>query len=82
MGIRQYLTPFGFVSEGLEGLPVALRPTLIEDIYDIYFCHQHVKQVNLLDYWGVYHVCEHVFTMYAVYAGIPDPTPKAAPLLP
>ncbi len=23
--------------------------------------------------WGVYHVCEHVFTMYAVYTGIPDP---------
>lgn len=39
-----------FVSEALEGFPIALRPTLEEDLYDVYFCHHKIKQIELLTY--------------------------------
>lgn len=37
-----------FIGEGLTGLPVAVRPTLETDRYEIYFCHQRIKQITLL----------------------------------
>lgn len=36
-----------FISEGLEGLPIALRP-MEEELYDVYFCHHRVKQIELI----------------------------------
>lgn len=35
----------GFVAER-----VGLRPTPIDGVYDIYFCHQCIKQLDLGDY--------------------------------
>jgi transposase InsO family protein len=36
-----------FISEGLKGFPVALRP-MDEDAYDVYFCHHKVKEIELI----------------------------------
>jgi hypothetical protein len=36
-----------YVAEPLRGLPVALRPTPTDGVWDIYFCFHHVKQIDL-----------------------------------
>lgn len=35
------------VSKALQGQPVALRPTLQSDVYDVFFCHKQVASINL-----------------------------------
>jgi transposase InsO family protein len=38
-----------FVSRGLAGEPVALRPTLEEPVWEIVYCHRHVATIDLTD---------------------------------
>src|SRR3974390_1857556 len=35
------------VSKGLRGYPVAIRPTISDGVYSIYFCHQKLKDIDL-----------------------------------
>jgi len=35
------------VGKAFRGYPVALRPTLVDGVFDVFFCHQRVAQVNL-----------------------------------
>ena len=35
------------VGKAFRGYPVALRPTLVDGVLDVFFCHQRVAQVNL-----------------------------------
>jgi transposase InsO family protein len=39
---RMYRVPRAFI-----GYPVALRATTAEDVFDVFFCHQKVKELNL-----------------------------------
>jgi hypothetical protein len=39
-----------FISEGLTDLNVALKLTTDEQKFDIYFCHQKIKQIDLRNY--------------------------------
>lgn len=36
-----------YVGEGLRAKPVAVRPTATDGIFDVYFCHHQVRQINL-----------------------------------
>lgn len=36
-----------FVGRGVAGMPVAVRPTRVDGVFDVYFCHQPIKQLNL-----------------------------------
>jgi hypothetical protein len=36
-----------FVSEAFRGLPVGLRPTVVDGLLDVYFCYQKVAQITL-----------------------------------
>jgi transposase InsO family protein len=35
------------VGRACAGLPVALRPTVTDGLWDLYFCHQHMQKVDL-----------------------------------
>lgn len=35
------------IGKALVGQPVALRPTSEDGVFDIYFCHQHTRSINL-----------------------------------
>lgn len=35
------------IGRAFHGYPVALRPTREDGIYDVYFCHQRITQINL-----------------------------------
>jgi len=35
-----------YISEAFRGFPVALRPTTQEGVWDVYFCHQRVTQID------------------------------------
>lgn len=35
------------VGKAFRGYPVAVRPTLTDGVYDVYFCHQKISQINL-----------------------------------
>ena len=35
------------VGKAFRGYPVALRPTLVDGVFDVFFCHQQVAQINL-----------------------------------
>jgi transposase InsO family protein len=35
------------VGSAFRGLPVALRPTTTDGLFDVFFCHQKIKQLNL-----------------------------------
>ncbi len=35
------------IGRAFHGYPVALRPTKCDGIYDVYFCHQRITQINL-----------------------------------
>ena len=35
------------VSKAFRGYPVGLRPTTTDGLYDVYFCHQPIAQINL-----------------------------------
>lgn len=37
------------VGKSFHRYPVALRPTNIDGIYNIFFCHQHIDQININD---------------------------------
>ena len=37
------------VGRAFFGYPVALRPTLVDGVLDVFFCHQKVAQINLRD---------------------------------
>ena len=37
------------VGKAFCGYPVALRPTLVDGVLDVFFCHQKVAQINLRD---------------------------------
>lgn len=37
------------VGRAFRGYPVGLRPTTGDGLYDVYFCHQRVAQINLKD---------------------------------
>lgn len=39
-----------FISEGLGNLNVGLKSTTKDMEYDVYFCHQKIKRINLMDY--------------------------------
>lgn len=39
-----------FISEGLAGLPIALKLTMDEEKFDVYFCHQKIKRIDLRNY--------------------------------
>lgn len=45
------------VPKALKGHPVALRPTINDGIYSVYFCHQKLKEIDLK---SVTHVSEHL----------------------
>ena len=34
------------LSKALRGQPVGLRPTLQDGVYAVYFCHQHIADIN------------------------------------
>jgi len=36
-----------FVGRGVAGLPVAVRPTRVDGVFVVYFCHQPIKQLDL-----------------------------------
>ena len=38
------------VGKAFRGYPVALRPTLVDGVLDVFFCHQKVAQINLRDH--------------------------------
>jgi len=38
-----------FISRGLIGLPVAVRPTTIDGVFAVFFCHQQVAILDLTD---------------------------------
>lgn len=38
-----------FVGEGLRAQTVALKPATTDDVYDIYFCHKKIRQIDLQD---------------------------------
>jgi transposase InsO family protein len=38
-----------FIGESLIGEPVALRPTIVENIFDVYFCHQKICKIDIAD---------------------------------
>lgn len=38
-----------FIGEGLKSQLVVVRPTEIDSIYDVYFCHHHVREISLTD---------------------------------
>lgn len=38
------------VGRAFCGYPVALRPTLVDGVLDVFFCHQKVAQINLRDH--------------------------------
>jgi len=35
------------IGHGLAGYPVALRPTTTDGLYNVFFCHQRIDQINL-----------------------------------
>ena len=35
------------VGKAFHGYPVALRPTTIDGHYNVFFCHEHIAQINL-----------------------------------
>lgn len=35
------------VGKAFHGYPVALRPTTTDGLYNIFFCHEHIAQINL-----------------------------------
>jgi transposase InsO family protein len=35
------------VGKAFRGLPVGLRPTLTDGLYDVYFCHQKIRSIDL-----------------------------------
>lgn len=37
------------IGKAFHGYPVALRPTVTDGIFDVYFCQQHITQINLHD---------------------------------
>jgi hypothetical protein len=37
-----------YISEGLAKEPVALRPTLVEGVYEVYYCTQRIKSIDLI----------------------------------
>ncbi len=50
-----------FVSRGLIGEDVAVRPTTTEGVYTVHFCHRHVGRIDLRPLpIGVTHVSEHL----------------------
>lgn len=49
-----------FVSRGLIGEDVAVRPTAQEGYYQVYLCHQVVAHITLHRHQGVTHVSEQV----------------------
>lgn len=38
-----------FVAVGLQRERVAIRPSAMDGVYDVYFCHQQVRQIDLRD---------------------------------
>ena len=42
------------VGKAFRGYPVALRPTLVDGVLDVFFCHQRVAQVNLGHHEGLH----------------------------
>jgi len=36
-----------FIGEGLAGQQVAIRPSSIDGVLDVYFCHKHLRQIDL-----------------------------------
>src|SRR5262249_25392514 len=36
-----------YVGESLHGLPVAVRPVATDSVWDVYFCHQWIKQIDV-----------------------------------
>lgn len=41
-GVISFRNRRHFIGRGLAGEPVAVRPTLEEEVYRVYYCHQHV----------------------------------------
>ena len=42
-----YRNAFFTIGKAFRGYPVAIRPTLQDDIADVYFCHQRIRQIDL-----------------------------------
>lgn len=38
-----------FIGEGLRTQMVAIRPTTIDGVFDVYFCHKSIRQIDLRD---------------------------------
>lgn len=36
-----------FIGEGLAGQHVAIRPSTIDGLFDVYFCHKRIRQIDL-----------------------------------
>lgn len=49
-----------FVSRGLIGLPVAVRPTTTDGVFQVVFCHREVSLIDLTDPSEVYPMSAHV----------------------
>lgn len=48
-GYIAYKTTRHFIGEGLRSQPVVVRPTEIDSIFNVYFCHHHVREISLTD---------------------------------
>jgi transposase InsO family protein len=49
-GAISYRNQVFVVGKAFRGYPVALRPTLVDGVFDVFFCHQKVAEVNLRDH--------------------------------
>ena len=38
-----------FIGEGLRTQLVAIKPTTIDDVYEVFFCHKEIRRINLRD---------------------------------
>jgi transposase InsO family protein len=64
-----------FISRGLAGLPVAVRPTPDDGCFAVWYCQRQVATIDLIDRGeGVHHVSAHPFTISPVYTVPRDDT--------
>ncbi|MNS97852.1 hypothetical protein D3C72_1322010 [compost metagenome] len=38
-----------FIGEGLRAQLVAIKPTTIDDVFEVFFCHKEIRRIDLRD---------------------------------
>ena len=38
-----------FIGEGLRTQLVTIKPTMIDDVFEVFFCHKEIRRINVRD---------------------------------